>query len=300
MMKIQDKVIDMYNQIPYPDYGDKALTKDYVTSKEYIDLVLSFKGKNSNVYKDKAVLEGGCGTGRESMYLASKGAKLTSIDLTDKSIETAMIQAKQYSFKHKIKFKKASVLELPFKDNSFDIVLSSGVAHHTNDPERAFSELARTLKPNGYMIFYVYNNFAHVVSNFRRRIVFLFAGDDIHKRVIIAKRLFPFYTRKQPLATTYDEFAHPHKSEHSISEIINWFNKYNIEYESVYPKLGFKGAYLTRKYQKDFFRKGRFKAVPQKFNKISFMNKFTSSFFQFLYGFKAYSGGYRFVGIKKD
>ena len=298
-MSIQDKVVQMYNKVPYPEYGENALTQNYVISKEFIDMVLGYNGANSKIYYGKTVLEAGCGTGRESMYLALKGAKLTSIDIADKPLATAYEQAKLHNFEKIIKFQKASILDLPFEDNSFDIVLSSGVIHHTSNPELALSELTRVLKPGGYLILYVYNNWAHKISNLRRKIVFLFSGKDIHKRVYYAKKLFPIYTKNQPLATTYDEFAHPHKSEHSINEILSWFKKYKIKYESVYPKFGFRGAFLTYKSKSQFEKTGDFNPIPDRYNLISLMNKATSGLFQFLYGFKAYSGGYRFLGKKR-
>ena len=257
-MSLENKVVQMYNKIPYPDYGEEALTEDYVLDKEHIDLVLGFDKEGYEIYNDKKILEGGCGTGRESMYIASKGADLTSIDLTDKSLNIAEKQSKKYQFKHQIKFIKASVLDLPFQDSSFDIVLSSGVIHHTTKPYKAFRELCRVLKPNGIIILYVYNNWAHVFSNFRRYLVNILSNDTLDDKVNIAKTIFPFYTRNLPLATIYDEFAHPHKSEHSIKEVIRWFNDNNIVYNSVYPKFGFSGAYKTynskKKYSIEFYK----------------------------------------------
>jgi ubiquinone/menaquinone biosynthesis C-methylase UbiE len=296
--KIEDKVTEMYNQIPYPEYGDYALTDDYLKKKEYIDLVLGFDELYDQVYKDRKVLEGGCGTGRESMYLAYKGSNLTAIDITDKSLQTAKDQSKKYTFKYEINFQKTSVLSLPFENESFDVVISSGVIHHTKDPKKAFSELSRVLKKDGLIILYVYNNYAHFFSNLRRRIVNLFAGDDIHKRVYIAKKFFPRYTHLQTLATTYDEFGHPHKSEHSIREVLNWFKEHGIEYKSTYPKLGFRGALITKKGWNKFQKGYKENTLYTKHNNPNAIKIFSSEIFQLLYGLKAYSGGYRFVGKK--
>src|SRR3990172_9095253 len=105
---------------------------------------------------------------------------------------------------------KASVFNIPLDDDYFDIVISSGVIHHTENPEKAFAELVRVLKPKGYLILYVYNNFAHIIPNIRRKIVNMFAGDDIHKRVKIAQRIFSRYLRNKNLSSIYDEFGNPH------------------------------------------------------------------------------------------
>ena len=220
-MNIQEEVLKMYEQAPYPDYGDDPLEYNYLMKKKYIDLILGFEGKGFQVYQDKKILEGGCGTGRESIYVASMGGRLSAIDLNDRSLEVAKKQAAKMNFD--IQFMKASVFNIPFDDDYFDIVISSGVIHHTENPEKAFAELVRVLKPEGYLILYVYNNFAHIISNLRRGIVIMLAGDDVTKRVKIAQRIFPRYLRKKNLSAIYDEFGHPHKSEHGIREVLSWF-----------------------------------------------------------------------------
>lgn len=297
-MNIQDKVVEMYNKIPYPFYTDDSL-KNYYVKKKYIDLVLSFEGQKYSVYNDKNVLEAGCGTGRESMYLATMGAKLTAIDITDESLNIAKNQAEKHNLKEKINFQKVSVLDLPFDNDHFDIVLSSGVIHHTDNPKRAFTELVRVLKPGGFLILYVYNNYAHLIPNLRRKLVLSIAGNNIHKRVKIAQKIFPFYVRKKNIAAIYDEFGHPHKSEHSIDEILNWFEQNNIDYKSVYPQFGIIGFIDTMRYQKNYINKNIFKKVNDKYNIPNHLNILSSNLIQFLRGFHSYSGGYRFLGRKR-
>lgn len=51
---------------------------------------------------------------------------------------------------------KASVLEIPFEEETFDFVHCDGVLHHTTNPYAGFRELARVLKPNGALVFAVY------------------------------------------------------------------------------------------------------------------------------------------------
>jgi SAM-dependent methyltransferase len=49
----------------------------------------------------------------------------------------------------RIGFTPGSVLDIPFGAGEFDLVICSGVAHHTSKPSRAFEEIARVLKPGG-------------------------------------------------------------------------------------------------------------------------------------------------------
>ena len=107
-MQIEEKVTGMYNQIPYPEYEAYIFQDEYIKRKEFIDHVLGTNGTFDKVYKGKNVLEGGCGTGRESMYIASKEANLTAVDITEKSLNIIKEQSQKYNFKNKISFNKAS------------------------------------------------------------------------------------------------------------------------------------------------------------------------------------------------
>jgi len=291
----------LYNLTPFPEYYDSPLDDEYVSQKQYIDLTLGCNARGYSIYEDKPVLGAGCGTGRESMYLALQGAKVTAIDIADDSLKIAKEQARRHKFRYDINFVKSSVLDMPFEDNQFDIVLSSGIIMVTHSSEKAFSELVRVLKPNGYIILFVYNNFAHIIPNLRGKIVTVFAGKEIHKRVTIAKRFFPGYTKRRDSAGTYDEFAHRHKSEHSISEVLSWFHKFDIKYVSVIPKFefGFRGFYYARKGYTLYKKTGHFTQINAKLNNPIFLNRLSSSLLQLLLGYRAYSEGYRFLGIKK-
>ncbi len=71
----------------------------------------------------------------------------------------------------------------------------------------------------------VYNNFSIIISNLRRKIVQMFAGEDKHKKVEVAKKFFPNYVKRRGSSVIYDELAHPQVSQHSISEVLCWFKK---------------------------------------------------------------------------
>jgi len=101
--------------------------------------------------KDKSCLDGGCGHGALVYRLLNLGAqKVTGVDLEP----TPKIE--KFSLFSNVEFVKASLTDLPFPDNSFDLVVSSGVLHHTVDPSRCAAELARVLKPGGRLIIGVY------------------------------------------------------------------------------------------------------------------------------------------------
>ncbi len=114
----------------------------------------SFKKIKFNSYfKDKNILDAGCGGGRFSYALATLGSrKVTGIDFGIDGLKSA-----RETFKAKnLTYKQGNVLELPFKDNEFDFVLSNGVIHHTEDFKKGLEEVIRVCKPGGDIYIYLY------------------------------------------------------------------------------------------------------------------------------------------------
>ena len=104
--------------------------------------------------KGKTCLDAGCGSGRYSVALAIHGAsKITAVDVSSTGLETARNNAKEFN---QIQFQQASVLDLPFPDESFDLVWCAGVLMITSDFDKGLTELTRVLKPNGKLFLLVY------------------------------------------------------------------------------------------------------------------------------------------------
>lgn len=109
----------------------------------------------------KKVLEVGCGIGTDFLQFARAGADLYGIDLSRRSIELVERRLKLYGLKGRVLNGDAE--NLPFKDNTFDLVYSWGVIHHTPDTQKAIDEIHRTLKPGGKAIVMVYHKFSLLV-----------------------------------------------------------------------------------------------------------------------------------------
>ncbi|HEV8367777.1 MAG TPA: class I SAM-dependent methyltransferase [Pyrinomonadaceae bacterium] len=97
--------------------------------------------------KDLQVLEIGCGLGTDGAQFAKAGADYTGIDLTEAAVELA--QKRFELFQLPGTFRAADAEQLDFPDNSFDLVYSHGVLHHTPDTAGAVKEVRRVLKPGG-------------------------------------------------------------------------------------------------------------------------------------------------------
>jgi ubiquinone/menaquinone biosynthesis C-methylase UbiE len=103
--------------------------------------------------RGKSVLEIGCGSGAASVLFARAGAKVTAIDLTQAAADMTSAHTEGLD----VTVHRMDAEQLAFSDRSFDYVFSWGVLHHSAEPERAFAEVARVLKPGGSALIMVYN-----------------------------------------------------------------------------------------------------------------------------------------------
>ena len=104
-------------------------------------------------FKDKLVIEGGCGKGRHTNLAAQWGAKeVVGIDLSEAAVESAFAATKHLSNVHIV---QADIFKLPFK-KVFDYAFSVGVLHHTPDPKTAFISLASKVKKGGNISAWIY------------------------------------------------------------------------------------------------------------------------------------------------
>jgi len=105
--------------------------------------------------KDRDVLEIGCGLGTDGAQFAQAGANYTGIDLTEAAVDLARRRFELFNLPGK--FRVADAEQLDFPDNSFDIVYSHGVLHHTPDTAGAVREIQRVLRPGGRAIVMLYH-----------------------------------------------------------------------------------------------------------------------------------------------
>ncbi len=105
--------------------------------------------------KSKHVLDIGSGIGGPSRFLAlNYGCKVTGIDLTKEYCDLASLFAEKFGLSKQLKYIHGSALEMPFEDESFDIVWTQHVAMNIIEKEKLYAEAARCLKPNGIFIIY--------------------------------------------------------------------------------------------------------------------------------------------------
>jgi 2-polyprenyl-3-methyl-5-hydroxy-6-metoxy-1,4-benzoquinol methylase len=102
----------------------------------------------------RRLLDAGCGTGLFSKAAVERGALVTSMDVGPALLAEV---AKKCDSERVV----GSVMELPFPENSFEIVICTEVVEHTPHPRRAVAELARVVEPNGILVLTTPNRVWH-------------------------------------------------------------------------------------------------------------------------------------------
>jgi len=198
---------------------------------------------NPNDYKDKIVLEGGCGNGRHSQF-AKEGTKLlVSIDPSDAIYEAA----KNLKDADNIIFIKASLLNLPFAENTFDLIFSIGVLQHTGDPEKVLSEVSRCIKSEGTFGlncygrgYWPYEILDHTLRSFitrwSRERQLKFAENIASFSIFLAKnnlnflyKIIMFFININPSKCIMYDWYSPSLADHySRKQLKRWFDKYGF------------------------------------------------------------------------
>ena len=116
------------------------------------------------------VLEVGCGLGTDGAQFAKAGAVYTGVDLTEAAVDLARRRFDLFSLPGS--FRVAYAEKLDFPNDSFDLVYSHGVLHHTPDTAAAIREIHRVLRPGGRAVVMLYHrdsyNYCVNISMLRR------------------------------------------------------------------------------------------------------------------------------------
>lgn len=187
-------------------------------------------------------LELGCGTGRLANNLLGLFKEVYGVD---QSSEVLAIAQNKYP---QLKLNCAEVVNLPYEDNFFDLVIVNGSLHHFFAVQKTLSEAYRVLKPNGAFVLLgepngqfmkLYNPFFYIwlIDRVAAKLIALFKKSDINSQIIEpeAEVYRPARLKQQLVAArfevklfyTYDYF---HRTENKFllkfyKTYLDWENK---------------------------------------------------------------------------
>jgi len=121
------------------EYFDEVETRKYFV-ESHIPAFADFER-----WRGKRVLEIGCGIGTDTISFARHGARVTAVDLTEKSLEVARERARVFGLEDQVQFFQANAEKLSetVPVEKYDLIYSFGVIHHTPHPGLVLDELRK-------------------------------------------------------------------------------------------------------------------------------------------------------------
>lgn len=190
--------MDAYCKIKNADYTKEAEVYDLkrfgdYLGRFYVDLSNAILYDLLQIKKGEKVLDLATGTGRVAVGLAEKGVRISGVDLTWNMLERAKEKADERNLKT-VSFHVANALQLPYKDNTFDKVVSIRFFHILPFAmqKAIVQEVTRVLKPGGLFVAEFNSPFAGLFLWFIRRdhqVVWPRQIKELFKEMVLIKKV---------------------------------------------------------------------------------------------------------------
>ena len=166
--EVSRKVREQYEENPYPRWVKVGISSKLKSVAEVCnEAKLELRSENIKSVLSPSILIAGCGTGQHSVQTASRftNSKVTAVDLSRTSLAYAQRKTTELGISN-IEYLQADILNLGALGQEFDIIESSGVLHHMDDPMAGWRVLVDLLKTGGLMRIGLYSELArrHIVK----------------------------------------------------------------------------------------------------------------------------------------
>ena len=187
------------------EYFDEVEQRKYFV-EPHIPLFAEF-----DKWKNKNVLEIGCGIGTDSINFAKAGANLTCVELSEESLELCKKRFDVYGLKAKHILCDAEEIDTHVPPQTFDLIYSFGVIHHTPNPEKVIQKIKLYSNKNTEIRLMLYSKYSWKTFEF-----YLKHG---YKFKFNLKQTIKYYAEAQlgcPVAYVY--------SKNDIKKLLKGFN----------------------------------------------------------------------------
>ena len=158
---VDDDVSDQTQKQVQESFGEKWTKSDFGQNDEEFEekikpIYLEMMGlaeTDLNIFKEKTILEVGIGSGSSSRLWAPQSKEFHGVDIS-KAVYRVSSNLKFFDINPILS--QADINYLPYNDESFDVIVSNGVFHHTPDTKLALKNSLKKLKVGGFCIFYIY------------------------------------------------------------------------------------------------------------------------------------------------
>ncbi|OGJ56321.1 hypothetical protein A3D88_01525 [Candidatus Peribacteria bacterium RIFCSPHIGHO2_02_FULL_52_16] len=180
------------------------------------------------------VLEVGCGTGQMTNFLGLVSTRtLIGVDQSIASLKLGQGFKERFGL-HNIHFLQGNIFQMPIKENSVDVLICSGVLHHTPDPKGGYEELLKLVKPGGKILIGLYNSYARIPLGIRK-MIFTATGNAFRSLDAHMRRKDVDQSKKEIWFA--DQYKNPHESWHSVDEVLGWFDETHVKFLSGVPAI---------------------------------------------------------------
>ncbi|MDO8648428.1 MAG: methyltransferase domain-containing protein [Candidatus Peregrinibacteria bacterium] len=180
------------------------------------------------------VLEVGCGTGQMTNYLGLVSTRtVIGTDMSGASLALGQGFRDRFGLSN-VHFVQGNIFAMPIAPASVDVLICSGVLHHTPDPKGGFLELLKLVKPEGKILIGLYNTYARIPLGIRQ-VIFKVSGNAFRFLDAHMRRKDVDQSKKEIWFA--DQYRNPHESWHSVDEVLGWFAESNVKYLSGVPDI---------------------------------------------------------------
>jgi SAM-dependent methyltransferase len=147
----------------YPEHGHT--TPEWQAER---DIFLEYTRTVPSDFRAKLVLDAGCGNGRYAKLANDWGSRVVAVDISS-AVEIAQ---NNVGDRPDVTVVQADLFKLPFHPDTFDIIYSIGVLHHTPDAKGAFERIQPLVRPGGFFSIFMHgqgNRALYAVNRMLRR-----------------------------------------------------------------------------------------------------------------------------------